>query len=68
MLVNGVSEIHTPHGQVLYGEYVRGMPVFALDDVLALARQQTTASINMVATSATARRLDDRAGRGGEQQ
>jgi hypothetical protein len=41
MLVNCVPEIHTPHKRVLYGEYVRGRPVFAMDDIFYLARQQT---------------------------
>jgi hypothetical protein len=40
MLVNCVSEIHTPHKRVLLGKYVRGRPVFAMDDIFYLARQQ----------------------------
>jgi hypothetical protein len=68
MIVNTLPEIRTSHGQILYGQYVRGMPDFALKEILMLARQQTTDNLSIVTTRAAARRPDDQDRQDGEHQ
>jgi hypothetical protein len=59
MLANTAPEIRTSHGQRLYGQYVQGMPAFALEEILRLARQQPFDNLSIVTTRAAARRPDD---------
>jgi hypothetical protein len=68
MRANAVPKIRTSQGHILYGQYVRGMPVVALEEILDLARQQPSDLLSLVTTRAAAHRHDDQDRQGGERE